>query len=144
MAAFPLAAVLALALDQVRRYSGWALWVVRLVLLMAVAKNTLWMSSHSKPWSNVVAGERRTLQLVAGSDLTKTADPNRRPLQFSPDVMVSSIDQLVGEHAVTPVTAQTDAEIALFASALATELAGSAAAVAPAPAVPSVAVEAAR
>lgn len=118
MAAFPLAAVLALALDQVRRYSGWALWVVRLVLLMAVAKNTMWMSSHSKPWSNVVAGERRTLQLVAGSDLAKSADPNRRPLQFSPDVMVSSIDQLVSEHAVTPVTAQTDAEIALVRKVL--------------------------
>ena len=118
MAAFPLAVVLAVAFDHVRRHSGWALWVVRLVLLMAVAKNTLWMSSHSRPWSTMVASERRTLDLIAGSGLTKTADPLRQPLQLSPDVSVSSIDQLVREHAITPVRVLTDGEVALVRKVL--------------------------
>ena len=118
MAAMPLAVVLAVALDQVRRYSGWALWVVRLVLLLAITKNVVWMSSHSLPWSRTVAGERHVLELLAGSELTKTADQNRQPLPLSPDVRVSWIPELVREHAVEPLVPQSDTEIALVRKVL--------------------------
>ena len=69
-------------------------------------------------WGIRAADERRTLELIAGSDLSAQADPAHQPIPFSPDVSVGDIAMLVADGAIVPRAPTTPEEVALVRAAL--------------------------
>jgi hypothetical protein len=119
MAAMMLAPVLALGLDQAHRFAPWARWIPRVVLVIAVGRNAVWLSDYGGDWAQRAAEERNIFSLVAGSPERSTADPDHWMVPFSPDVRISDLDQLVEDGAITPRAPATPEERALVARALA-------------------------
>ncbi len=118
MAAMIAAPVLAFGLDQIRRFASWAKWVPRAVLLLAIARNIVWMHDGAESWSAASDADRRLFALVAGSDQRFAAPPDRSMSAFSPDVLVIDLDTLVADGAIEPVAPTTPEERAAVAAAL--------------------------
>ena len=86
MAAMIVAPTLAFGLDQIKRFASWARWIPRVVLLLAIARNIVWMHDGADYWCSVcrppIAG---VFSLVAGSDVNgsrcRRTDRSRRSAQ---------------------------------------------------------------
>lgn len=118
VAAMLVAPVLALGLDQARRFAPWGVWVVRVLLLFAITRNVMWMSQRSDYWAGVSGSDRQLFELVAGSPRLSEAEPNRPISMSSPDVRVGDIEQLVSDGAIVPVQPVTPEQQAQVAAAL--------------------------
>lgn len=119
MAAMMLAPVLALGLDQAYRFASWAKWIPRVVLVIAVGRNAVWLSDYGGDWAQRAEAERNIFSLVAGSPERSTADPGQWMVPFSPDVRIGDLDELVEDGAITPRAPATPEERALVDQALA-------------------------
>ena len=108
----------ALAIDQLRRIAVEAHWGGRVVLAAAITVNTSALHTNGADWANRARAERNVLELVAGSPLTATVDPDLRPLPFSPDVSIASLPKLIADGAFTPRAPATPDEEALVRTAL--------------------------
>jgi len=118
MAAMIAAPVLALGLDQIRRFASWARWIPRVVLLLAIARNIVWLHDGADSWSTASTADRRLFSLVAGSDQRFEARADRSMSEFSPDVLVIDLDTLVADGSIERVTPTTAEERAAVAAAL--------------------------
>jgi hypothetical protein len=118
MAAMIVAPVLAFGLDQIQRFASWARWVPRVVLLLAIGRNIVWMHNGAQDWAGGSRADRRLFSLVAGSDQRLEARPDRAMSAFSPDVLVIDLDTLVEDGAIERVPPTTPEEQAEVASAL--------------------------
>jgi hypothetical protein len=118
MAAMIAAPVLALGLDQIRRFASWARWIPRAVLLLAIARNIVWLHDGADSWSTASTADRRLFSLVAGSDQRFEARPDRSMSEFSPDVLVIDLDTLVADGSIERVTPTTAEQRAAVAAAL--------------------------
>ena len=107
------------AVDQLGRIGAPALWAGRLMLLGAAAMNVGALRSNGNDWANIAAGERNVLELVAASPALPTVDKSVAPLyDFSPDVRIGDLPELVADGAIHPHAATTPAEQALVDKAL--------------------------
>jgi hypothetical protein len=118
MAAMIAAPVLAFGLDQIWRFASWARWIPRVVLVVAIARNVVWMHDGAQHWGTASSADRKLFALVAGSDERLVAPRDRSLSAFSPDVLVIDLDTLVEEGAITPVRPTTPEERAAVAAAL--------------------------
>jgi hypothetical protein len=118
MAAMIAAPVLAYGLDQIRRFASWARWIPRVVLLLAIARNVVWMHDGADSWGTASRADRRLFSLVAGSDQRLQARPDRSMSAFSPDVLVIDLDTLVDDGAIERVPPATPEERDAVANAL--------------------------
>jgi hypothetical protein len=118
MAAMIAAPVLAFGLDQIRRFASWARWVPRVVLLVAIARNIVWMHDGADHWGSASSADRRLFSLVAGSNERFDVPRDRSMSTFSPDVLVIDLDTLVDDDAIEPATPSTPEERAAVAAAL--------------------------
>lgn len=118
MVAMLVAPVLAFGLDQACRFAAWGTWFIRLLLVVALARNVVWMNERSDPWLALIENDRQTFSLVAGSPERSMAAPDRPLSTFSPDVWVGDLDRLVADGAVSSRAPVTDDERALVAEAL--------------------------
>lgn len=100
----------ALGLDQARRFAPWARWIPRLVLVVAVARNVQVLDDGGAYWASVSEADRRTFELVAGSDERFRARPDGYMSGVSPDVQIRNLDALVGDGAITPRVPSTPEE----------------------------------
>ncbi|MEP7115406.1 MAG: hypothetical protein ABI862_19240, partial [Ilumatobacteraceae bacterium] len=107
------------AIDQLVRIAAPALWAGRLVLVGAMAMNISALHSNGNDWANLAAAERNVLDLVAASPSLPTVDPSIAPLQFSPDVRIGDLAELIADGAIHPRGAATPDEQALIDAALA-------------------------
>ena len=108
----------AVAVDRLRQLAPEALWAGRLVLVAAIGVNGGALHSNSSAWATRSTDERHVLELIAGSPLSATVDPNLRPLPFSPDVSIASLPALIADGAFEPLVPSTPDEEALVRSAL--------------------------
>ena len=107
------------AVDQLTRVGPPALWAGRLMLIGAAAMNVGALRSNGNDWANLAAGERNVLELVAASPALPTVDKSIAPLyDFSPDVRIGDLPELVADGAIHPHAATTPAEQALVDKAL--------------------------
>jgi hypothetical protein len=118
MAAMIAAPVLAFGLDQIRHFASWARWIPRVVLLIAIARNIVWIHDGAEEWGTASSADKKLFSLVAGSDARFEVPGNRSMSKFSPDVLVVDIDTLVGDGAIEPVTPTTPEQRAAVAAAL--------------------------
>jgi hypothetical protein len=118
MGAMLLAPAFALVVDQLRRWAPEAAWAGRAMIVLAIVLNAASLRTNSSAWAARSADERRILELVAGSGLMSEADPERQPLEFSPDVRVRHIDMLVADGAIAPRAPATPEEVALVRAVL--------------------------
>jgi hypothetical protein len=118
MGAMLLAPAFALLVDHLRRVAPEAAWAGRVVIALAIVLNAAALRTNSSAWAARSADERRILELVAGSGLVADADPDRQPLEFSPDVRVRHLDMLIDEGAITPRAPATPEEVALVRAVL--------------------------
>jgi hypothetical protein len=112
MAAMMLAPLLALGLDQAARFAPWAIWLPRLLLVVAIARNVHDFRGNGGAWAEQAREEQRRLSLVAGFDGRSAADPFVFPVPLSPDVRLDDIPDLVARHAIVPKVPTTPEEIA--------------------------------
>lgn len=113
-----LAPGLAVAIDRLRRVAPEALWAGRLVIVAAALFNVGALYSNGSAWKARARAEQHVLELVAGSPLTATVDPNVRPLPFSPDVSIASLPTLIADGAIVPMVPTTPEDILLVQQAL--------------------------
>jgi hypothetical protein len=107
------------AVDQLVRIGSPAIWAGRLMLIGAIAMNIGALRSNGNDWANLAAGERNLLELVAASPAFPTVDKSIAPLyDFSPDVRIGDLPELVADGAIHPHAATTPAEQALVDKAL--------------------------
>jgi hypothetical protein len=118
MGAMLLAPAFAVAVDLLRRWCSEAVWVSRALLSIAIVLGLGTLRTESANWAIRADGERRVLELIAGSGLVDQADPDHQPLPFSPDVRVRSIPMLVERDAIVPRSPSTPDEVALVRAAL--------------------------
>lgn len=118
ISAILLAPVFGLAVDQLARIAREARWAGLCVLCAAIGVNVATLVERSNYWATLAAGERRTFELIAGSDLIAQADPNRFVFLDSPDVNIASIAYLVDEGALTPQVPVTPGDVQLVRSSL--------------------------
>ena len=114
MAAMIVAPVLAVGLDQAPRFASWARWVPRLILVVAVARNAVWLGNGSDYWSSVAENDRRIFSLVAGSPDRSTLPPDGYMSEISPDVQIRDLPDLVDAGAITPLDPATSEDQALL------------------------------
>lgn len=118
MAAMIAAPVLAIGFDQIQRFASWARWIPRVVLLLAIGRNIVWMHDGAESWALASRQDRRLFSLVAGSDQRFEARPDRSMSTFSPDVLVIDLDTLVDDGAIDRVPPATPEEREAVAQAL--------------------------
>ncbi len=118
MAAMIVAPVFAYGLDQVRHFAPWAKWVVRLMLVYAIACNLVWLYNGSQFWSAQSTADKRVFELVAGSRQRWEVPQDRAMTDFSPDVRVHDLVELVDSGAITPRVPATPEEQLLVDRAL--------------------------
>lgn len=107
MAAMMVAPVLAVGLDQAWRFAPWARWLPRLLLVLALSRNVVWMDDGGKYWAGLAAADRTTFSLVAGSDARSTVPPDGYMTDVSPDVQIRNLPDLVDGGAITPTEPAT-------------------------------------
>ncbi len=117
MAAMLAAPVLAIGLDQARRFAPWAPWLVRAVVCVALLRNAVWLVDNGDAWADTGQAQKSLYELVAGSDLTGV-DPTRSITEFDPDVHVGDLGKLITEGAIHPRVPATDDERARVAFVL--------------------------
>jgi hypothetical protein len=103
MAAFLVAPVLAVGLDQARHFAAWAKWVPRVVLVLIVARNVNWMQERGDAWADRTRADRRVMSLVAGSAPPGSLDPLQSMSLESPDVRAADVPLLIDTGAITPI-----------------------------------------
>jgi hypothetical protein len=108
----------AIAVDRMRVIAPEAIWAGRIVLLAAVVVNAGLLHSDGSQWKLRAAAERNVLELIAGSPLAETVEPDLRPLPFSPDVNIAALPTLVADGAIDPRVPSTPEEEALVREAL--------------------------
>jgi hypothetical protein len=113
-----LAPVFALAVDQLGRWGRYPRLAGRSLLVVSVVLSAGSLATNGATWGLRASEERRTLELIAGSDLLPTADPTHRPLPFSPDVRVSDIAELVADGTIHPIVPSSPAEVEQVRQAL--------------------------
>ena len=118
MAAMMVAPVLAVGLDQARRFAPWAKWVPRVVLVVALARNVVWLDDGGDYWGSLAEADRRTFSLVAATDERLTVPPDGWMSEVSPDVQIRDLDELVSSGAIEPRAAATDEERAIVQRAI--------------------------
>jgi hypothetical protein len=118
MAAMIAAPTVAFGLDQISRFSAWARWIPRALLVLAIGRNIVWMHDGAEFWSSASSNDRLTFELVAGSDARNEVPPDHFMSDFSPDVQVRDLDKLVADGAITPRVPATPEERAIVAKAL--------------------------
>ena len=107
------------AVDQLARIASPAVWAGRLVLLGATAMNIAALHSNGDDWASRAAGERDLLEMVAASPRLATVDQCVAPLiDFSPDVRIGDLAELVADGAIHPHAAATPEDQALVDTAL--------------------------
>ena len=105
MAAMIVAPMLAFGLDQIKRFASWARWIPRAVLLLAIARNIVWM--HDGADTGSAQSSRRPAAVLARRRFRRTGSrcPRDRSMStFSPDVLVIDLDTLVDDGAITRVS----------------------------------------
>ena len=117
-AAMMLVPALGLAIDHVARWSMPVHRAVRLVVFASVVLNAGWLQVRGAEWADRARGEQGTFELVVGSPLAGTVDPQIGPEPFSPDVSVAWLPFLVEAGAITPRTPTTADELARVRVAL--------------------------
>ena len=85
---------------------------------MAIGRNIVWMHDGAQYWAGQSSNDRRTFELVAGSEARNEVPPDRAMSEFSPDVKVGDLDELVADGAITPKVPTTPEELAIVAKAL--------------------------
>lgn len=118
MAAMMVAPALAVGLDQARRFASWATWIPRIVLVVALARNTGWMNSGADYWSALSEADRRAFSLVAGSDARSTVPPDGYMSDMSPDVQIRNLPDLVDAGAISPIDPAEPGDQALLDQAI--------------------------
>ena len=118
MAAMLVAPILGVGFDQARRFAPWAKWVPRLVLVVACARNVVWLDHGGGYWGSLAATDRNMFELVAASDLRFTVPPDGYMTFVSPDVQIRDLDDLVADGAIEPRPAETDADRAALQAAI--------------------------
>jgi hypothetical protein len=106
------------AVDLLAQLTAPALWAGRLVLIGATAMNVGALRSNGNEWANRAAEERTLLELVAASPRTATVDQSIAPLDFSPDVRIGDLAELIADGAIHPRLPATPDEQALVDNAL--------------------------
>jgi hypothetical protein len=124
MAAMLFAAPLAVAVDQLRRFNGTALFLGRAVLVLSILLNTRVLVRSSDDWADRAAEARLTFELVAGSPLVADVAPTVIPVPFDPDVTVGRLPGMVADRAIEPRPPVTPEEIARVRAALGLDPAG--------------------
>jgi hypothetical protein len=114
MAAMLFAPVLAVGLDQARRFAPWAKWIPRLVLVLALTRNTMWLRNGGEYWSSLADVDRRIFSLVAGSDGQLAVPPDGYMTDVSPDVQIRDLAELVDDGGVDPAEPMTEEDRALL------------------------------
>jgi len=117
MAAMVIAPVLALGIDQIRRFAPWGTWVAVVLLGASALSNASELRNEGNAWANIARQEQYVLEVAASSGLADRADPQRSVLEFSMDVRASDLRSLVEQHAIR-LRALDDTEIARAAAAL--------------------------
>ena len=69
------APTLAFGLDQIKRFASWARWIPRVVLLLAIARNIVWMHDGADDWGS--ASTRRPPAVLAGRRFGRNASTSR-------------------------------------------------------------------
>ena len=112
MAAMVIAPVLALGLDQARRFAPWGVWIAVAFLAYSAQSNARQLRDYGDHWAALARNEERVLQIVASSTRLAEADPTRSVLPYSLDVKVIDLPSLLDEDAVVarPLTAAEQAE----------------------------------
>jgi hypothetical protein len=80
--------------------------------------NAGWLQTNGTDWANRARDARLTYELVVGSPLAGTVDPQIRPEPFNPDVTVAWLPYLVQQGAIAPRTPVTPEELARVDAAL--------------------------
>ena len=113
------APALACAIDLVRRvrwaplaYAGLA------VIVLSGISNANALRLNAKRWAHDSQDQRRIFELIAGSSLYAHANPDVVPYPPSPDIQVRALDGLIAQHAFTPRTPATQAELDKIAAVL--------------------------
>jgi hypothetical protein len=118
MAAMLVAPILGVGLDQARRFAPWAKWVPRLVLVVALGRNVVWLDHGGDYWASLSDADRTVFELVAASDRRDTVPPDGFMTFVSPDVQIRNLDELVDGGAVEPRAPATDADRAALDAAI--------------------------
>ena len=118
LGAMLLAPAFAVAVDRLRWLAAEAIWAGRVVLLAAVVVNAGVLHADGSAWKIRANDERALLELIAGSPLAASVDQDLRPLPFSPDVNIASLELLVADGAITPRVPSTPEEDAAVRRAL--------------------------
>jgi hypothetical protein len=108
-----------IAVDLLARLAPAAQRAGQLLLIAAIGMNISALRSNGNEWANRANAERNILELVAASPATATVGHDVSPLpDFSPDVQVRDIAELVADGAIQPRSASTPAEQSLVDKAL--------------------------
>jgi hypothetical protein len=118
MAAMMVAPVLAVGLDQVRRFASWATWIPRVILVVALARNIAWMGTGGDYWSGLAEEDRRIFSLVAGSEERSAVPPDGYMSDVSPDVQVRNLTDLVDAGVISPIDPASPDDQALLDRAI--------------------------
>jgi len=118
MAAMLIAPVFAYGLDQTHRFAHWAKWLVRLLLVYAIARNVVWLHNGATFWAAQSSADRMVFELVAGSPERWEVPPDRSMTAFSPDVRVYDLVELIDSGAITPRAPANAAEQLIVEQAL--------------------------
>jgi hypothetical protein len=118
IAAILLVPVFGLAVDRVRHWSLPGLRAVQVLLGIAVVLNAGWLQTNGAEWANRARDARLTYELVVGSPLAGTVDPQIRPEPFNPDVTVAWLPYLLQQGAIEARTPHTPEELARVDTAL--------------------------
>lgn len=104
--------VLGLAVDRLRHWSEPIHHTTRGLLGAAVVLNAGWLQTNAADWANRARDARLTYELVVGSPLAGTVDPQIKPVPFNPDVTVAWLPYLLAEGAIDLRTPTTPDELA--------------------------------
>jgi hypothetical protein len=108
-----------IAVDLLARLAPAAQRAGQLLLIAAIGMNISALRSNGNDWANRANAERNILELVATSPATATAPKDLSPLpDFSPDVQIRDIAELVADGAIQPRPVSTPAEQSLVDKAL--------------------------
>jgi hypothetical protein len=108
-----------IAVDLLGRLAPAALRAGQALLIAAIGMNIGALRTNGNEWASRSAKERHVLELIAVSPTRATVPQDLAPLpDFSPDVQIRDIAELVADGAIHPRPAATPDEEALVVKAL--------------------------
>jgi hypothetical protein len=108
-----------IAVDLLARLAPAAQRAGQLLLVAAIGMNISALRSNGNEWAHRANAERNILELVATSPTAATVGQDLSPLpDFSPDVQIRDIAELVADGAIQPRPVSTPAEQSLVDKAL--------------------------